>query len=113
MTDTFARAQQLVAALTGAGIRASLDPSALNPPSVLVVPPSRTYDLPCGFTAGWDLIALAPGAQGMGASTWGSLDTMVEAVAATVGFERAEFVSYVLNGQTFPAYICSFTEALA
>jgi hypothetical protein len=112
MSNTFVRAQLLVAALTDVGVRASLDPSALTPPAVLVVPPTRVYDLGCGFSATWNLVAIAPGAQGADRTTWTALDDLVDAVAAAVTLERAELMSYTINGQTMPAYICTFTEAL-
>lgn len=112
MSDTFTRAQAIVAALTDAGARASLDPSAITPPAVLVVPPTRAYDVPCGFSATWQLVAIAPGAQGADRTTWTALDDLVDAVAAAVDLERAELMSYTLNGQTMPAYICTFSEAL-
>jgi hypothetical protein len=112
MTDSFARASDIVALLAAAEVRASLDPSAVNPPAVLVVPPTRAYDVPCGFTATWTLIALAPGAQGADRGTWAALDRLVDAVADAVPLERAEMAAYTLNGQTLPAYVCTFTEAL-
>lgn len=112
MSDTFDRATEIVAALTAADVRATLDPSAVNPPAVLVVPPSRTYDVACGFTVTWTLVALAPGAQGADRTTWGLLDALVDAVAAVVDLESAELAAYTLNGVACPAYLCTFKEAI-
>jgi hypothetical protein len=110
---SFARATELVATLTGAGIRATVDPSALEPPAVLVVPPTRAYDVACGYTATWSLVALVPGAQGADRTTWGALDAMVDAVAAVVDIGRAELSAYTVNGSTYPAYLCTFQEAIS
>jgi hypothetical protein len=112
MSASFARATQLVEALVAAGVRATVDPSAVNPPAVLVVPPTRAYDIGCGFTATWSLVALAPAGQGADRTTWAQLDALVDAVAAAVALERAELVAYTLNGTSLPAYRCTFQEAI-
>jgi len=110
VTDTFVRAEEIVTALVDLGVRASADPSAVTPPAVLVVPPTRTFDLACGFTATWTLVALAPGAQGADRTTWALLDNLVDAIVEVVDVERAELVAYTLGGMSYPAYLCTFTE---
>lgn len=112
MSESFTRAEEIVAKLTAAGVRASVDPSGINPPAVLVVPPNRTYDVACGFSATWTLVALAPGAQGADRTTWGLLDGLVDAVASAVDIERAELVAYTLAGTAYPAYLCTLQETI-
>lgn len=109
---TVDRGQELAAKFAAGGVRATVDPSAVNPPAVLIVPPARVYDLGCGYSAAWTLIALAAGAQGADRTTWGTLDELVDAVAGIVDLERADPVAYTLNGVAYPAYLCTFTEAI-
>lgn len=109
---TFDRGEQIVVALTQLGVRATTDPAVASPPCVLVMPPARTFDLPCGFTARWTVAALAPGALGADRSTWAALDHLAEIVAQVVDLDTAELVSYVLNGVAFPAYLCNFEETM-
>jgi ABC-type Fe3+ transport system substrate-binding protein len=79
---------------------------------VLITPPSRRYDLACGFTARWELMALAPGALGADRTTWDLLDQLADVVADVVQLETADAVAYVLNGQSLPAYLLTFEEGL-
>lgn len=110
-TSTYDRAQEIVSHLqSGHAVRATLDPSAANPPCVLVTPPTRTYDLACGFRAQWTLVALAPGALGADRTTWTQLDDLVDAVRHAVDVHDAEPVAYTLNGVTYPAYLLRFEE---
>lgn len=112
MSATFDRADQLVDELTDAGVRATIEPATAAPPCVLVLPPTRRYDLACGFTARWTLAAIAPGALGADRTTWDALDVLADAVAATVDVFDAEPVAYVLNGQQLPALLLTFEEAV-
>lgn len=110
--STFDRAAGIVAALNGAGIRATTDPGAASPPCVLVVPPARTYDLPCGFTARWQLAAIAPAALGADRNSWAQLEALVDAVADVVDLQGAELVTYTLNGTGYPAFLLTFEEVI-
>jgi hypothetical protein len=108
--STYERAVEIVTALGSAGVRASTDPSAINPPAILIPPPARTYDLNCGFTTRWTLVALAAGAQGADRTTWTQLDELVDAAALVVDLLATESVAYTLNGTTYPAQLCTFEE---
>lgn len=109
---SYDRAEAIVHALTVAGIRATIDPGAVNPPAVLVVPPARTYDVSCGFTARWTIAAIAPAPLGADRSTWAALDHLVDVVATVVDVDTAELVSYQINGQSLPAYLVNFEEMI-
>ena len=37
---------------------------------------------------------------------------MVDAIAGVVDLETADVVAYVVNGRTYPAYLCQFTEGI-
>lgn len=113
MTGSYERGAAIVAALVRAGVRATMDPAGAVPPVVLVMPPGRTYDLPCGFTARWTLAALAPAAQGADRNSWAALDALADAAATAVGAIDADLVAYTLNGTTFPAYLLTFEEAVS
>lgn len=104
------RAEAIVQALTAAGLRATLDPSAVNPPCVLVVPPGRTWDVSCGFTARWQLFAIAPAALGADRTAWAALDALVDAVAEVVDVETADLITFTVQGQSLPTYALSFEE---
>ena len=107
-------AAAICAKLTGAGIRATTDPGALNPPAVLVVPPRRVYDTNCGYTATWTLHAIAPNPTGFAAAnTWAALDDLVDAIAAVYPLQEATPGAYVLRDKTHPSYLVLFTEVLS
>ena len=96
--------------LTAAGVRATTDPGALNPPAVLVVPPRRVYDVACGYTAIWTVHAIAPAPTGGDRTTWAQLDALVDAVAACYPVETAQPGAYVLGPNTLPSYLVTFSE---
>jgi hypothetical protein len=106
------RAQELVQKLEAEGIRASTDPAVLSPPGVLFSPPNLAWDVACGYTASWQLVALAPAALTADRTSWQTLDELVEAVAGVLDLTDGTLISYVLNGTTYPAYLLTFTEAL-
>ena len=45
-------------------------------------------------------------------TSWELLDEMVDAIAGVVDLATADVVTYVVNGKTYPAYICQFTEGI-
>ena len=110
--SSYARALELAAALSAEGVTATADPRSATPPCVLVTPPERTYDLACGYTARWDLYALAPGTANADAHK--ALDEIVDALADLLPLERAVVASYVLSPDAppFPAYRVTFTEGI-
>jgi hypothetical protein len=102
-------ALQIVEKLVAAGIRATTDPGALNPPAVLVVPPRRDYDVACGYTAVWNVHAIGAGPTGGDRTTWAQLDALIDAVAATFAIQVAQPGAYVLGPNTHPSYQITFT----
>lgn len=106
-------AQVIVGKLVAAGIRATTDPSALNLPAVLVVPPRRTYDVGCGYTATWTLHAIAGAPTGGDRTTWAALDHLVDTIAGVLPVEEAVAGAYVLLQNTHPSYQVTFTEVLS
>jgi hypothetical protein len=102
----------LVEKLTAAGITATADPRSATPPCVLVVPPDRTYDLACGYTASWRLWALAPGAPNADAHK--ALDVLADAVADVLPVARMTLAAYVLavDAPALPAYRIEYDEGV-
>jgi len=109
--STLARGEELVAKLEAAGIRATVDPALASPPCVLVIPPNLTYDLPCGATLRWQLVAIVPAAQTADRSSWEALDILIDATASVADVATANLVTYVVNGHTYPAYLMTWEEA--
>jgi len=105
-------AAAIVAKLQAAGIRATTDPGALNPPAVLVPPPRRVYDIGCGYTAVWTLHAIAGSPTGGDRTTWSQLDTLVDAIAGAFAVETAQPGAYVLGPNTYPSYLVQFSEGV-
>jgi len=110
--SSYPRALELAEALTASGIRATVDPRGATPPCVLIVPPARTWDLACGYTASWELWALAPGTGNADAHK--ALDDLVDDVAKVLPLERADLQSYVLaaDAPPLPAYRLTMTEGV-
>ena len=110
--SSYERAVELAAKLTANGVRATVDPRAATPPCVLIVPPARTFDLGCGYTAAWHLWALVPGTPNADAHK--ALDALVDQVAAVLPLERADLQSYALSADAppLPAYDCTFSEGI-
>lgn len=109
---TLGRAQQIVDQLTAAGLRATTDPYVLSPPCILVPPPNLTYDLGCGATLNWQLIALAPASATADRNSWADLDALVDAAYQQLVVRGATLVSYVVNGRTYPAYVLELQESI-
>jgi hypothetical protein len=103
-------ALDICAKLQAAGIRATTDPGAVNLPAVLVVPPRRVYDVACGYTAVWNVHALAGGPTGGDRTVWDALDKLVDAIATVYPVETAQPGAYVLGPNTIPSYLVTFTE---
>jgi len=104
-----ADALEICEKLTAAGVRATTDPGALNPPAVLVPPPRRVYDTGCGYSEIWNLHAIAPAITGGDRVTWDQLDTLLDAIATVYPVETAQPGAYVLQQKTLPSYTVTFT----
>jgi hypothetical protein len=110
--SSYPRAVELAEKLQAGGLRATIDPRSATPPCVLIVPPARTFDLGCGYTATWELWALVPGVGNADAHK--ALDDLVDQVAAVLPLERADLQSYALaaDNPPYPAYRLTFTEGV-
>lgn len=106
------RAEELVDVLAAAGITATVDSRNLNLPCVLIPPPRRTYDLGCGYTAGWELWALVPGPGN--ADAFRAVDDLADRVAAVLPIMRAEPRAYQPNadGPPLVAYRLELEEGI-
>jgi hypothetical protein len=115
MTTATERAAEIVTVLIAAGARATIDPQAApaNLPGILVPPPGRTYDVSCGFTARWELAALAPAPTGANHTAWQALDELATLAADVLPVETAQLVTLNLAGTDYPAYLLAWNEALA
>jgi hypothetical protein len=101
----------IVAKLVAAGVRATTDQSALNPPGVLVLPPGRTYDLGCGYSAHFALYAVGPAPTGSGAgSSIGILNQLLDDIAGAGYSGEMSRIAYPHGSQMLPAFIIYFTE---
>lgn len=90
--------------LTDAGIRATADVTKVAPPCVLITPPRRDYDLPCGYTATYTLVALAPSPGTLDAVK--RLDDLADSVAEVLDVASVEPIAYEVPGQqSYPAYL--------
>lgn len=109
----YERGLELVDALTTAGIVATIDPRSVTPPCVLGVPPGRTYDLSCGYTARWQWFVLAPGPGN--ADAFKVLDGLADDIAAVLPVETMDFVAYTLSPDqpAMPAYEIRFSEGVS
>lgn len=101
-------ALQVCEKLTAAGIRATTDMGALNPPAVLVLTPDRIYDLACGWTARWTLYAIGAAPFGADRTTMAQLDELVDAVASIYPVELA--TKGVFGARTLATFAIQFTE---
>lgn len=111
--SAYQRAVELAAELTAAGITATVDPRNLNLPCVLIPPPRRTYDVGCGYTAGWELWALVPGPGN--ADAFRLVDELADQVAKVLPVLRAEPRAYQLAPDAAPlvAYRLELEEGLS
>ena len=111
--SSYERAGELVGKLRAAGLAATLDPRGATPPCVLVPPPARTYDLACGYTARWQLVALVPGLANADAHK--ALDELTDTVAGVFDIVTVtEIQPYSLSPDNppFPAWRIELVEAL-
>lgn len=109
-----ARAGQLAAQLTGAGVPATHDPRDLTGrlPGVLVLPPRLAFTGYSGPVATWRLLIVASTANELDA--WTQIDTLAEQVADLLPVETGEPASYASTAVTepLPAYALTFEETV-
>jgi hypothetical protein len=110
------RATELVELLAAGELRATADPRSVVAPCILVTPPTRTYDVPTGYTATWQLVALVPGPGT--ADAFRALAQLVDATVAVLELagvlvELATPAQYTLTpgSDPLPAYLLTFTES--
>lgn len=97
--------------LNAGGVRATLDPRSVNPPCLLLIPPTMALDVSCGGTATFLAYAITRGPGNLDA--WKSLDDLVSKAAAILPLEAFEPGSYALDdGTPLPCLILTWTEAL-
>lgn len=109
---SYARGLALKTRLEDVGLEhVALDPRSAHVPGVLITPPRHVFDLACGVSHRWTLVALAtpPG----NADSWRSLDATLAAVAEAVDIEEANPGQYVLTPEQepYPCYLITFMEA--
>lgn len=111
--SSLTRAHQLRDQLVADGVRAVTSARSVVPPCVLITPPLRTYDMACGYTATWQLYAIAPGGGDEG--SWQALDALVDDVAELLPIETANATAWrsaADAAESMPAYLLTFTETV-
>jgi hypothetical protein len=109
-------ARTIVEKLQAAGVRATTDAGALNPPAILVIPvPRRVADVACGYTATFTLHAIGVGPTGSGTAEVGkSVNELVDAVMGVFPITDAVPGAYVLpNNRTHPSSTILITEVIS
>ena len=94
-------------------IRATSDPRSINPPCVLLVPPTYNRDTFNGVTAEFQALALVPGPGNLDA--FAALDALVADVVTKVLPDTARIspIEYTPdNGPTYPAYQLEWQASL-
>lgn len=103
------QAKAYCAGLEAAGVRATWDPRRIVPPSVIIAPPTVTFDTNCGGTGEWKAYALA--ATSGDASAWGQLDLMVARAVEVLPVENVQPAEYQVDEMaSFPAFQMSWSE---
>lgn len=112
--EILTRLEDAAAAAAAPGARpvsVAADPRNAHPPGLLITPPTRTYDLSCGHTATWTIVALAPGPGN--ADSWQALDSLVAIAEQAVDIETVTPASYTLlpEAPPLPAMLIRFSES--
>ena len=91
------------------GVDAVCDPRGATPPCVLVEYPNLRFDVGCGATGEWSVIALVPGVANLDAVA--AFGPLLAACAAALPVERADKIQYLLSPDNppSPAYRLTFT----
>lgn len=101
----------LAATLTGAGLRATVDPRDINPPCVLVGLGQGVRITGCAFEGTVDVTVIAPGAGHADAAAW--LDATTTTVAALLVAATWSPDSYPVAGQPSPLLAYTLTVPAA
>jgi hypothetical protein len=98
-------AQKLVADLIALDVRATIDPSNIQPPCVVVVPDGFKFRL-SGDCADfrYSIYAVAPGVRI--ADSLPVLDALVEKIAEVIALDDVQAGSIEYGESSLPAYIC-------
>jgi hypothetical protein len=119
MTTMLERAEQIVAQLQAAGVRATIEPTqavGLLPCVLVNIPAERSNDLNCGASVTWALDCLAPVPNGWDRTAWLLMEELITAVEATFAVERSRSQPFQRPGAagllTYPSYEMTFMEAL-
>ena len=101
--------QEIADKIAAQGVDATTDPRSATPPCVLVEYPALRFDVGCGATGEWSVIALASGPATL--DTVGTLQPLLAACAGALPLERADKVQYSLSPDNppLPGYRCTFT----
>lgn len=111
MSELIDRLNSYAMELAAVGVRATLDPRSVNPPCVLLIPPTMALDVSCGGTATFTAYALTRGPGN--ADAWKSLDQLTAQAYQVLPLEGFEPGSYAVDdGTPLPAFILTWTEAL-
>jgi hypothetical protein len=101
--------QMIADKIAAQGVDATCDPRSATPPCVLVEYPNLRFDVGCGATGEWSVVAMAPGTANLDAVM--SLLPLLAAAAGALPLERADKVQYALSPDNppHPAYRMTFT----
>jgi len=112
MSEIITQLEGYLDKLKGAGVRATMDPRSVNPPTVLLAPPDFDLDVGCGGTAEFHAFVLAPPPANLDA--WRALDDIAAKVADVIPIERIRATTYgVDDTSAIPALDLSWTQALS
>lgn len=94
------------------GIDATIDPRSATPPCVLVEMPAMRWDVGCGVTGEWSVVALAPGIANLDAVE--VLANLAAACGDALPIERGDRTQYLLSPDNPPlfAFRMTFTEGI-
>lgn len=98
-------------ALRGIGLRVTMDPRNVNPPCVLMVPPSFTVDVVCGGTAAFTAYFLVPPPGNLDA--WAKLDQMAADASEVLPIETLLPSQYEVDATgMLPAFEAAWTQSI-
>ena len=112
MSQIITALEGYLADLKGASIRATMDPRSVNPPTVLLVPPTFDLTVNCGGDAEFRALVLAPPPANLDA--WRVLDDLAAKVADVIPIERIRPTQYGVDDTgALPALELSWQLALS
>jgi hypothetical protein len=112
MSGIIDEVERIAGELNAAGIRATIDPRAVNPPCVLLVPPAVVLDLNCGGTAEFTALVIVPSPAN--SQAWRLADRIAADASAVIPVERIEPSSYAVDDTgALPALSLSWQGAVS